>query len=157
MNLSDSETMAGLLKGAGFELVNKVEDAELVMVGLGSTMGTARTVVDKLRESGLKAGLLKIRSFRPFPVEDIVEALKDKKAVAVMDRADSFNAVSGPLYSEVKACLYNRTQVPVVDYIYGLGGRDVTLENLETVFTDLSEIAGTSNIENKVTYLGVRE
>ena len=135
----------------------KLEDAELVMVGLGSTMGTARTVVDKLRESGVKAGLLKIRSFRPFPVEDIVEALKNKKAVAVMDRADSFNAVSGPLYSEVKAGLYNRTQVPVVDYIYGLGGRDVTLENLETVFTDLSEIASTSNIENKVTYLGVRE
>jgi len=135
----------------------KLEDAEIVMVGLGSTMGTAMGVVDKLREAGTKAGLLKIRSFRPFPADDIVTALKDKKAVAVMDRADSFNAVSGPLYSEIKAALYGKTNVPAVDYIYGLGGRDISLENLESVFSDLSEIAGTGRIKTPVTYLGVRE
>lgn len=135
----------------------KLDDAEIVMVGLGSTMGTAKVVVDKLRQAGKKAGLLKIRAFRPFPADEIAEALKDKKAVAVMDRSDSFNAVSGPLCSEVKACLYGKTQVPVVDYIYGLGGRDIGLQDIEKVFNDLSEIAQTGQVKASLTYLGVRE
>ncbi|HOK70751.1 MAG TPA: pyruvate ferredoxin oxidoreductase [Bacillota bacterium] len=136
----------------------RMEDAEVAVVVLGSTAGTAKAVVDELRADGVRAGLLKIRVFRPFPAEEIAEALKDVKAVAVMDRSDSFNAVGGPVFGDVRSALYDVENGPrIVDYIYGIGGRDVTPVHIRTVYADLAKIADTGQVENLLTYLGVRE
>ena len=135
----------------------KLEDAEVAIVALGSTVGTARAVVDELREKGVKAGILKIRMFRPFPEDDIAEALKHLKAIAVLDRADALNAVGGPLFDEVRAALYKRSAIPVVNYIYGLGGRDMSLGEINHIYADLIEITKAGKIKGLTTYLGVRE
>jgi len=135
----------------------KLEDAEIVIVALGSTVGTARAVVDELREKGVKAGILKIRVFRPFPEEEIAGLLKDRKAVAVLDRADALNAVGGPLFDEVRGALYKKSNAPVVNYIYGLGGRDMGLAEINKVYGDLAEIAKSGRVANLVTYRGVRD
>ncbi|MEE8360313.1 MAG: pyruvate ferredoxin oxidoreductase [Candidatus Omnitrophota bacterium] len=133
-----------------------LDDAEFVIVGLGSTMGTLRGVIDEARKSGVKAGLLKLRVFRPFPKDALREALKGKKAIAVLDRADSFNAVSGPLFSEITSALYGTTSIPITNYIYGLGGRDTSLSMLHRVIKDTYDISKKGKTENILTYLGVR-
>jgi len=132
------------LSGRPFDVVEGwgMEDAEVAIVVIGSTAGNARHVARQLREQGVKAGVLKVRVFRPFPAAEIREALKGCKAVAVMDRSDSFGAEGGPLFLEVKAALYDLdTRVPIVNYVYGLGGSDVRLELIEEVYSDLSDIA----------------
>lgn len=134
-----------------------LDDAEIAIVVLGSTAGTAKAVIKELRQNGIKAGLLKIRVFRPFPAAEIAEALKNVKAVAVMDKSDSFNAVGGPVFADVRSALYDVGGPKVVDYIYGLGGRDVDLAQIHKVYTDLSKIAETGQVGDLVTYLGVRE
>jgi pyruvate ferredoxin oxidoreductase alpha subunit len=134
-----------------------MEDAEMAIVGLGSTMGTLRAVIDEYREKGVKVGGLKIRVFRPFPREELVKALRGLKSVAVLDRSDGLNGISGPLYTDVQSALYRETSVPVVDYIYGLGGRDITLNDLRKVVEDLIRIAKTKKVEQQLTYIGVRE
>lgn len=134
-----------------------LDDAEIAIVVLGSTAGTAKAVIKELRKNGIKAGLLKIRVFRPFPAAEIAEALKNVKAVAVMDKSDSFNAVGGPVFADVRSALYDVGGPKVVDYIYGLGGRDVDLAQIHKVYTDLSKIAETGQVGDLVTYLGVRE
>jgi pyruvate ferredoxin oxidoreductase alpha subunit len=136
----------------------KLDDAEIAIVVLGSTAGTAKVVADNLRQQGVKAGLLKIRVFRPFPAEEIANALKHLKAVAVMDRSDSFNAVSGPVFAEVRSALYGIANAPIiVDYIYGIGGRDVKPDHIESVYNDLAQIAAQGKADRLLTYLGVRE
>jgi pyruvate ferredoxin oxidoreductase alpha subunit len=120
----------------------KMDDAEIAVVVINSTAGTAKFVIDKLREQGVKAGLVKIRVFRPFPAEEIAEALKKCKAVAVMDKADSLNGAGGPLFTDVTSAMFGRADgVKVINYIYGLGGRDVKTDDIELVFAELSEIA----------------
>ncbi len=137
----------------------RLDDAEYAIVVINSAAGTAKTVVDELREKGLKVGLLKIRLFRPFPHKEIAEALSGKKAVAVLDRSDSLSLMGGPLYIDLRAAMYDSpgSRVPMVNYIYGLGGRDVNLEQIAGVYDDLMEIAKTGKITQPVTYLGVRE
>jgi len=135
----------------------RLEDAEIAIVALGSTVGTARAVVDELREKGVKAGILKIRVFRPFPEGEIADSLKHLKAVAVLDRADALNAVGGPLFDEIRAALYRKSDIPVVNYIYGLGGRDMGVGEINHVYADLAGIAKTGKIKELTTYLGVRE
>jgi len=136
----------------------RLDDAEIATIVIGSTSGTCRVVVDQLREKGVKAGSLKIRCFRPFPWKEIVEALRRVKAVAVLDRSASFGGLGGPVFSEVRSALYTADRKPpVVDYIYGLGGREVKLSDLESVYSDLSRIAETGEIGATVNYLGVRE
>ncbi|MFA7635718.1 MAG: pyruvate ferredoxin oxidoreductase, partial [Bacillota bacterium] len=104
------------------------------------------------------AGMLKIRVFRPFPAEEIADALKHVKAVAVMDRSDSFNAVGGPVFVDVRSALYDVDNGPkIVNYIYGIGGRDVTPDHVKTAYADLAKIAETGQVENPLTYLGIRE
>ncbi len=117
----------------------KMEDAELAIVVLNSTAGTAKYTVDILREKGLKVGLIKPRVFRPFPYEAISTALKNVKAVAVLDKCDSTNGAGGPLYTEVTSALYGAgiTSVKAVNYVYGIGGRDVKSEDIERVYSDL--------------------
>lgn len=136
----------------------KMDDAEIGIVVMNSTAGTAKFVVDKLREQGVKAGLVKPRVYRPFPVEEIAESLKGLKALAVMDKADSFNAAGGPLFTDVTSALYGRADgIPAVNYIYGLGGRDVKADDIEKVFNDLAEIAKTGEVKSVYNYIGVRE
>ena len=135
----------------------KVHDAEIAIVAIGSTCGTAKAVVDELRQKNVKAGLLKIRSFRPFPEDDIAVALLKCKAVAVLDRAEGFSATGGPLYHEVKAAMFGREKVFVRNYIYGLGGRDIGLDDIRLVYNELQEIVKTQKIKPPIKYLGVRE
>ena len=135
----------------------KLDDAEIAIVCMNSTAGTTKAVVDRLREQGIKAGLLKIRMYRPFPAEEIAEVLSHLKAVAVLDKADSLNAAGGALFEDVTSAMYvNKKQVPMVNYVYGIGGRDTTEKQLESVYTDLSEIAKTGEIGEPYRYLGLR-
>ena len=136
----------------------KLDDAEIAIVCMNSTAGTTKFVVDKLREQGIKAGLLKIRVFRPFPAEEIASALSHLKAVAVLDKSDSLNAAGGALFEDVTSAMYvNNKHVPTVNYIYGIGGRDTKADDIEKVYTDLSEIAKTQKIDNPYRYLGLRK
>ncbi|MBZ4645188.1 MAG: pyruvate flavodoxin/ferredoxin oxidoreductase domain protein [Clostridia bacterium] len=136
----------------------KMEDAEVAIVVINSTAGTAKFVVDGLRAKGVKAGLVKIRVFRPFPVEELAAALSKCKAIAVMDKADSFNAAGGPLFTEVTSAMFGRADgVKVINYIYGLGGRDVKTDDIELVYNELLEIVKTGKVKSVYNYLGVRE
>ena len=135
----------------------KMEDAELVVVCMNSTAGTAKFEVDTLREKGVKAGLLKIRMFRPFPSEEIAKALSRAKAVAILDKADPVNGAGGALYTDVTSAAYvNNINVPMVNYIYGIGGRDTTVYDIEGVYNDLRDIAKTGKIDNPYRYFGIR-
>lgn len=148
------------LTGRKYDLIEIYgpKDAEVSIVALGSTAGTAKDVVDKLNAEGKKVNLVKIRMFRPWPHEEIVAALKDKKAIAVLDRSDSFGAIGGPVYMEIRASLLGETKEDkVVDYIYGLGGRDINLVEIENVYNDLFEIVKTGKIKDRKSFIGVRE
>ncbi|HIQ01468.1 MAG TPA: pyruvate ferredoxin oxidoreductase [Anaerolineales bacterium] len=137
----------------------RLEDAEVAVVVANSTAGTAKVVVDRLREEGLKVGLLKPRVFRPFPAEELAEALAHLKAVAVMDRSISFGAMgnAGPLFLELAAALALRgVRMPMADYVYGLGGRDILPREIESVYRDMLRVAETGQVERMVTYLSVR-
>ena len=136
----------------------KLDDAEYAIVCMNSTAGTTKAVVDELREKGVKAGLLKLRMFRPFPAEEIAEALQGLKAVAILDKADSLNSAGGALFEDVTSAMYvNKKQVPMVNYIYGIGGRDTTTMQIESVYNDLQEIVKTGETGNPYRYLGLRK
>ncbi|HOL55373.1 MAG TPA: pyruvate ferredoxin oxidoreductase [bacterium] len=136
----------------------KLEDAEMGIIVLNSTAGTAKEVVDRLREDGKKVGLLKPRLFRPLPVEDLKKALSHLKVIGVMDRADTFGGFGGPLFGDIRSVLYDVEHRPViVDYIYGLGGRDVTMDQIYKVFDDLDFINRTGRVESLISYIGIRE
>ncbi|MGB9778602.1 MAG: transketolase C-terminal domain-containing protein [Candidatus Bathyarchaeia archaeon] len=135
-----------------------IDDAEMVIVCLGSTAGTVKSVVDELRAEGVKAGLLRMRTFRPFPVEGIVKALENVKAVAVMDRSMSFGANGGPVFQEIRHALYDSPNRPyIVNYIYGLGGRDTNMVQIHGIYSDLQQILEKGQIGNLVNYVGLRE
>lgn len=147
------------LTGRKYDLFEayKLDDAETAIVCMNSTAGTAKTVVDSLREKGIKAGLLKIRVYRPFPAEEVAKALSNVKAVAVLDKADSLNACGGPLFTDITSAMYvNNETSKVINYIYGIGGRDTTAKDIEKVYNDLIEINNTNNIGNPYRYLGVK-
>ncbi len=135
----------------------KLDDAEIAIVCMNSTAGTAKAAADKLRAEGVKAGVLKVRVFRPFPTVEISKALSHLKAVAVLDKADSLNAAGGALFEDTTSAMYvNKAYVPTVNYVYGVGGRDTTVKDIEKVYSDLAEIAKTGEIGNPYRYLGVR-
>ena len=136
----------------------RMDDAEIAVVCMNSTAGTTKTVVDELREKGIKAGMVKVRVFRPFPAEEIAEALGNLKAVAIMDKADSLNAMGGALYEDVISSMYTaKKQVPAVSYVYGIGGRDTTSNNIHEVFDYLAQVAKTGEIDNPYRYVGLRK
>lgn len=136
----------------------KLDDAEIAVVCMNSTAGTTKAVVDKLREQGVKAGLLKIRVYRPFPGEEVAKALSHLKAIAVLDKSDSLNAIGGALFEDVVSSMYVAKQnVPVVNYVYGIGGRDTTEKEINSVYTDLAEIAKNGKVEDPYRYLGLRK
>src|SRR3989339_229072 len=131
----------------------KMEDAERVIIALGSTCGTTKVVVDELRDKGEKVGLLKIRVFRPFPAEEIAKALSKALVVAVLDRSDSYSGQGSPVYTEVLSALFNSPSKPkVVNYVYGLGGRDINTNDIKSVFENLKKV---EDLKDK-NYLGVR-
>lgn len=136
-----------------------LDDADFVIVVMSSTAGLVKDRIDLLRGQGLKVGLLKIKLFRPFPFEDIAHELKDKKAIAVMDRSDSFGAFGGPLHHEIKSALYGMSSSKIKGYVFGLGGRDITADLIDTVYHEIIE--GERHNDNDffrvVDYLGVRE
>ena len=147
------------LTGRKYGLIEeyKLEDADIAIVCMNSTAGTAKHTADIMRNRGIKAGVLKIRVFRPFPSIEIANALKNIKAVAILDKADSLNAVGGPLFTDITSALYvNKINISAVNYIYGIGGRDTTQDDIEKVYNDLQKIVETGNIENPYRYLGVR-
>ncbi len=142
----------------GFFEEYKLDDAEIAIVIMGSAAGTTKDAIDALRAKGIKAGLLKIRVFRPFPGEEIAEALKNIKAVAILDRAESFSACGGPVGSEVKAAMFDAgVNVKAVNYFYGIGGRDYTVESATEVFEDLMKIADGSMEPENFKYVGLRK
>jgi pyruvate ferredoxin oxidoreductase alpha subunit len=119
-----------------------LDDAEIAIVVVGSTAGTTRMTVDKLRAKGVKAGMVRVRVFRPFPHAAYAKALEHVKVVGVMDRADSFGAQGGPVFLEVRAALYDSDPRPqVLPFIYGLGGRDIFPDNIEQAFAVLEKAA----------------
>lgn len=135
-----------------------MEDAETAVVMIGSAAGTTKDAIDKLRAQGEKVGLVKIRLFRPFPAEEIAAALSHVKAVAIMDRAEGYSNQGGPLGADVMAALFRaRSQALAVNYIYGLGGRDVRVEDMEGVFAALKQIAADGDAGETYRYLGIRE
>ncbi len=148
------------LTGRKYGLIEeyKLEDAEVAIVCMNSTAGTTKEVVDSLREKGIKAGLLKVRVFRPFPAEEIAKALSHLKAVAVLDKADSVNRAGGALFTDVTSGMQvNGVKVPTTSYIYGIGGRDTTTKEIASVFNDLLEDSKKEKIENPYRYLGLRK
>jgi pyruvate ferredoxin oxidoreductase alpha subunit len=148
--------------GRSYDLfeTHRMEDAEVAIVVLSSAAGTTKVVVDRLREQGLKVGLLKPRVFRPFPAQELVEALAHVKAIGVMDRSISFGAMNnaGPLFLELCAALHvYGGDMPIVDYVFGLGGRDLLPSQIEQVAHDLLKMAETGERGELVRYLGVRD
>jgi pyruvate ferredoxin oxidoreductase alpha subunit len=134
----------------------RCDDADVILVGLGSTMGTCKQAADDLREKeGIKCGVLKVRAFRPFPGEQIRQALAGASIVGVMDRAISFG-LGGPLYHEVRSARYGDS-APMMNFIYGLGGRDLRQSDAQDVFRALAEAKDSGKIDPQVRYIGVRE
>lgn len=147
------------LSGRGFGLFEeyKTKDADYIMLIMGSAAGTAKQAVDELRAKGKKAGVLKLRVFRPFPAVEIAQALKGCKAVAIMDRCESYNGNGGPLGSEVSAALFrNKVMIETVNYIYGLAGRDFTVEETKAVFGELEDMIVNGSKPEQYRYIGLR-
>jgi pyruvate ferredoxin oxidoreductase alpha subunit len=149
----------GELSGRHYGLIERyfTDDAERIIVAIGSTCGTTKAVVDKLRAGGEKVGLLKIRSFRPFPYAEVREALSGARAVGVLDRSHSFGAQGGPVLIEIRAALYHHADVPIKGYIYGLGGRDMGTAHIEHAFEQLKVLVSSGKSSDEIGFLGVRE
>ena len=150
------------LTGRKYELFEEynTENADTVLVVLNSTAGTVKYVLDQLKAQGkTNVGLIKLRLFRPFPVDEITTALSKFKTVAVMDKADGFNAAGGPLFTDITSAMYAKgvTAPNVVNYIYGIGGRDVKADDIMTVINEATKITETGKVESVYNYLGVRE
>ena len=136
----------------------KIEDAEFAIVLIGSSAGTAKAAVDKLRENGFKAGLIKVRVFRPFPGEELARALANTKVVAIMDKSESFSTNGGPLFAETRSALYDLPKRPrLINIVYGLGGRDVKIEDIERVFWRLNDIEMSGQIGEIYSHMGQRQ
>ncbi|HIZ08556.1 MAG TPA: pyruvate ferredoxin oxidoreductase [Candidatus Eubacterium avistercoris] len=141
----------------GFFGEYKTEDADYIILLIGSAAGTAKDAADQLRKEGVKAGILKLRVFRPFPAKEIAQALKNCKAAAILDRCESYNTNGGVLGSEVTAALYqNKIMIETVNYMYGLGGRDFTVEDARGVFEDLRNIVEHNAAPEQFKYIGLR-
>ncbi len=150
---NDFEKMTG--RKYGFFEGYQLDDAEYVIVCMNSTAGTVKNVVDNLREKGIKAGLLKVRVFRPFPGNEIAQALSNAKSIAVLDKVPLLSATGGPLYEDVVSAMFtNNIRINTIDYTYGVGGRDVTEVQIESVFEDLQKL---EDMSNPYRFLGLKD
>jgi len=130
----------------------RCDDAETILVTSGTVASTTRAVIDELRDEGVKVGSLKIRVFRPFPIEEVFEVLSKAKKVAVIDRNISFGA-HGIFFQEIKSALYGRTDIPILGYIAGLGGRDVTPKVIREI---ADKAIGDEHPERYINWIGVK-
>lgn len=136
----------------------KMEDAEYAMVIIGSAAGTAKEAIDQMRTAGEKVGLIKIRSFRPFPGAEIAASLKKCKAVAVMDRSEAFSTNGGPVGAETMQAMYTAgCTAKAINIMYGTGGRDVTVDDMKGVYKTLMDIAKTGETGTTYRYMGLRD
>ena len=134
-----------------------MEDAETAIVLIGSSAGTARVCVDMLRAQGRKVGMIKVRVYRPFPGEELAQALENVKAVAVMDKCESYSTHGGPLGAELRSALYDAQQHPLlINFVYGLGGRDFAVTDCEMVFNALEEALQKGSAKPVYRHLGQR-
>lgn len=145
------------LTGRKYDLFEKymLDDAEYVVICMNSTAGTAKDAVDSLRKQGIKAGLLKIRVFRPFPGREIALALKNAKAVAILDKVPFVAGTPGPLYEDIVSAMFQeKVCVNTINYTYGVGGRDITVKQIEEVYKDLQEL---KDMSEPIRYIGLKE
>jgi pyruvate ferredoxin oxidoreductase alpha subunit len=150
--------VTGRSYGNGLVDAYQLDDAEIAIVVVGSTAGTLKTIVDDLRKEGIKAGVLRLRTFRPFPVEELQKALQNIKTIAVMDKSMSFGGFGGAVFNETRNALYDAKHHPtIVNYIFGLGGRDTSPRDLRRIFEDLIKINKTGRVDTIVHYYGLRE
>ena len=150
----------GELTGRHYGMVEEyqMENAEYAIVVMSATAGSVKDIIDQLREEGIAAGLLKIRAFRPFPADEVAKSLSRTKSVAVLDRCGTGGAQGGPLFLEVRTALYEEKSPPqVINYIFGLGGRDLPLRDIKDVYLRLREIARTGERGKLVDFLNLRE
>lgn len=144
-------------RGVGFFEEYRTEDADYIMVIMGSAAGTAKQAVDDLRDQGRKVGVLKLRVFRPFPADELAAALSNCKAAAIMDRCESYNGQGGPLASEIGSALFNNhVSIEVINYIYGLAGRDFMVETAEKIFDELEDMTTNGTKYTQYRYVGLR-
>ena len=149
------EALSG--RSYGFFEAYRLKDAEYAIVAIGSVCGTIKDAIDLLRKQGMKVGLLKVRVFRPFPGEEMANALCKCKAIAIMDRCEGYNATGGPLGAELTAALYRvKATAETVNIVYGLSGRDVKVSDIEQVYADLVELAAGRKKYETYPYLGLR-
>ena len=145
--------------GRPYKLVETylTEDADILMLTMGSMGETAQIAIDELRAKGVKAGLVKLRLWRPFPFEELKSIIKNVKKLIVTDRAVSFGGPGGPVFSEIKSAMYAETQRPLIyNYIIGLGGRDVQVKEFVGMFENV--LADTDNkAADTYEFWGVRE
>ncbi len=131
------------------------EDADIILMAMGSIIGTIRDVVDSMRAKGVKVGLLKIRCYRPFPAEAIMNVIRDAKVVAVLDKNISLGLNEGALFTETKSILYNTDiNLPVVGYMIGHGGRDIPEGTIENIINEAKEVISSGiKVESQFTDL----
>ena len=142
----------------GFFEEYRLDDADYAIVAIGSACGTIKDAVDELREQGMKVGLLKVRVFRPFPGEEMAEALRHVKSIAIMDRCEGYNANGGPLGAELTAALYRaKCNAEVINLVYGLSGRDLRVQDAKAIYEDLADIAANGLKDSHYRYIGLRE
>ena len=141
----------------GFFEEYRMEDAEAAIVLIGSTAGTAKTCVDQMRAAGHRVGLIKLRVFRPFPAEELAAALSHVKAAAVMDKSEGFSGCGGPVFADTRSACYDLKERPrLINIVYGLGGRDCAVEDLERVYQYLLRIARTGEEGPVYLHMGQR-
>jgi len=140
----------------GFLEGYRMDDAECAIIALGSTCGTARVAADEAREQGIKAGVVKLRVFRPFPARQLRQALGRVRTVGVLDRSISFGIEGGPLFHEVRSHLYGDDRA-IMPFVYGLGGRDIRVEQIVEVFKTLRDAGRSGLKEREVEFIGLRE
>lgn len=135
-----------------------MDDAEVAVVIIGSSAGTGKAAVDMLRQQGKKVGLIKVRVFRPFPMEEIAETLSHVKVVAVMDKSESFSTAGGPLFAETRSALYDLENRPkAINYVYGLGGRDITVEDFDYIYEEMFKIVKSGQTGEVYRHIGHRD
>jgi len=148
------------LSGRNYDVLESygIEDAEAALICMGSTAGTAKTVAKKLRNEGHRVGVIKLSVYRPFPTREILDATNGLKAVAVLDRACSFGAPYGALCSDLLSVMPGEEEQPrIFNRIYGLGGRDITPHEIESIFSEALEVARTGTVQGYARTIGVRE
>lgn len=134
-----------------------MDDAEVALIGMGSMVGTIRYVVDELRSEGVKAGMVKLRLFRPFPVEAIKKAIGKVPVMGVMEKCISFGAPASPLMEEIMTAYYHDKAKPMIaNYVVGLGGKDVSPDMIREAYASLLKIKKTGKVEKSMSYIGVR-